>query len=77
MVFTGHQRQLLENGADPAPALGAGHFQIQQRQLDVFENGQLVDEVETLEDEADVSLAQMGPFFFGISGYLFFPVVSR
>ena len=35
----------------------AGHAAIGQRQLDVFENGQVADEIEALEDEADLAIA--------------------
>ena len=41
---------------------------IEQRQLDILQHSQLVDQVEALEDEADGVLAQLGQPGFGIAG---------
>ena len=37
---------------------------IEQRQLDILAHGQFVDQVEALEDEADVALARVGKLAF-------------
>ncbi len=42
-------------------ALAAGHAAIGERQLDVLEHRQVADQVECLEDEADLAVADPGP----------------
>ncbi len=49
----------LQHGIDPLLAFGRWHFLVQQGQFDVIEHGEFVDQVETLEDEADVVFAQL------------------
>ena len=44
---------------DAVFAFRRAHFEVGQRQFDVFIDVELVDEVETLEDEADVALAEL------------------
>ena len=56
-VGDGHS---LHHGRDPLLALRGADVQVAQRQLYVFIDVQLVDEVEALEHEADVALAELG-----------------
>jgi uncharacterized protein YbbC (DUF1343 family) len=58
----------LEHAVDLAFALTRGDARVQQRQLDVFADRELVDEIEALEDEADVLLAELCAPAFGIAG---------
>ena len=51
----------LERLVNTFLALVAGHSPISQRQLDVFVNRQITDQVKRLEDEADVPIPNMGP----------------
>ena len=69
MIFTGNELQLLQHLIHDLFALSRGNAKIEQRQLDVFKNGQLVDEIKALEDKPDVSLAHFGPLFFGVFRY--------
>ncbi len=50
---------LLEHGFDALLALGGRHLVVAQWQLDVLEHRELVDEIEALEYEAEVRLAQL------------------
>ena len=50
----------LHHRRDPLLALRRADVQVAQRQLDVLIDVQLVDEVEALEHEADVALAELG-----------------
>src|SRR5687767_13691813 len=50
----------FEHGVDLRLTLTRRGFRVDERQLDVFVNRELVDEVEALEDEADVALADRG-----------------
>ncbi len=50
----------LHHGRNPLFALCGADVQVAQRQLYVFIDVQLVDEVEALEHEADVALAELG-----------------
>jgi len=45
-------------------AFGSFYAKIDQGQLDIFKHGELIDEVEALEYEADVAFAQVGSFAF-------------
>ena len=56
-VHTGH------DGFHTLLALGSRDVHVTQWQLDVLIDIQLVDEVEALEDEADVALAELGAVF--------------
>ena len=56
-VLDGHA---LHDFRDTLLALGGGDVHVAQRQLDVLIHVQLVDEVEALEHEADVALAELG-----------------
>ena len=52
---------LVEHRVDPrACARDAGMIVVEQRKLDILADGQLVDQIEALEDEADVALAGVG-----------------
>ena len=50
----------LHHGGDPLLALRRADVQVAQRQFDVLIDVQFVDEVEALEHEADVALAELG-----------------
>ena len=50
----------LHHGRDPLLALGSTDFHVLERQFDVLIDVELVDEVEALEHEADVALAEFG-----------------
>ncbi len=52
---------------DTLLAFAGRHVVIEQRQLDVLGDGQLVDQVEVLEDEADVLLADLAALLLRIS----------
>ena len=52
---------LLERLVDPLLALGGRHAAVGQRQLDVLEDREVADEVEALEDEADLAVADARP----------------
>src|SRR6185295_967787 len=43
-------------------ALGAGHSAVGERQLDVFVDGQIADQIKRLEDESDLAVADTRPF---------------
>ena len=47
---------VVEDSVYPLLALLPGHAQIEQRQLDILIDGQLVDQIERLKDEADRAL---------------------
>jgi hypothetical protein len=47
----------FECGGDPVSALRHGHLAVEERELDVLTDGQIADEVERLEDEADLAVA--------------------
>ena len=47
----------LERGFDPLRALGGPHAAVGERQLDVLEHGQVANQVEALEDESDLAVA--------------------
>ncbi len=51
---------LVHHLVDTALALGGGDVVVEQGQLDILAHRQLVDQVEALEDEADVGLAHVG-----------------
>ena len=53
----------------PFLALLLGRAQVDKRKLDVLVHGQFVDQVEALEHEADVILAQVGPLPLGVAGH--------
>ena len=53
-----------------APALGSLDAHVDQRQLDILEDIQLVDQVERLEDEADVALAELRAVFLSETAHL-------
>ena len=54
------QAHLLECGAHERTALAAGQAAVDKRQLNVFKGSQCRDEVESLEDEADLAVADAG-----------------
>ena len=55
---------LVEHSLDPLPALRCRVIVIEQRELDILAHRKLVDQVEALEDEADVALARVGELRF-------------
>ncbi len=59
---------LLEHRLDLGAALVGSHFGVHQRQLDVLIHGELVDQVEALEHETDMRLANRGAFALRIGG---------
>ena len=61
---------LLQHCLHALLALRRWNFVVCEWQLHVFVDGQLVDEIEALEHEADVRLAQVGPLALGIIGHL-------
>ena len=50
----------LEHGGDTLFALASPHVEVFEWQLDVLEDVEFVDEVEALEDESDIALAETG-----------------
>ena len=56
-VLDGHARHDV---VDTLFALGGGNVHVAQRQFDVLKHVEFVDEVEALEHEADVALAELG-----------------
>src|SRR5258707_14329917 len=52
----------LERLSDVRLPLRRAHASIGQRQLDVFKNGQVADEIKALENEADFAIANAGTF---------------
>ena len=60
VVHAGGEAHALEGGEGQPPALGAGEAPVDERQLHVVEHAQVVDQVEGLEDEADLLVAQAG-----------------
>ena len=51
---------LVHHLVDPGAPLARGDVVVEQRKLDILADGELVDEIEGLEDEADVPLAEVG-----------------
>ena len=51
---------LLQGFVDPLLALDAGHPTVCQRQFDVLVYGEIADQVESLEDETDLPVADVG-----------------
>ena len=47
------------------------HVEVQQRHLHVFSDAQLINEIEALEDETDIALAQVGKARFRIARHIF------
>ena len=62
MITTVHDLHFIQNDLYPLLALRSFNAQVDQRKFDVLKNGELIDQVETLEYESDVTLAQIGPF---------------
>ena len=54
----GGEPDALEAAAGALAPLARGHLAVEQRRLDVLEHGELRDQVEGLEDEADAAVAQ-------------------
>ncbi len=63
-VFFGYHVEAVEKFGHAALALRRGRTFVQQRRLDVFIDGQLVDEMVGLEHEADVVAVQFGALLF-------------
>ena len=61
----------LQHGLHPLVALRGRHLLIKERQHHVFSNRQFVDQVETLENEADIVFANAGQLPFGVAGNIF------
>src|SRR5437868_6024277 len=57
MSHTVRHAHLLERAMNTLFTFGCAHLAIGERQLDVFIDGEITDEVETLEDEADLLVA--------------------
>src|SRR5690606_21446375 len=51
-------------------SFGRGDLQVKQRQFHIFEDGELVDQVKALKDEANRALSQLGALAFSIAGLL-------
>src|SRR5437762_12089888 len=51
---------LVEHAVDPLLARGATVIVIEKRELDILADSQLVDQIEALENEADIGLARFG-----------------
>lgn len=64
------QADELEQLQRPALPLGAGCAGVDERQLDVLEQVEAGQEVEGLEDEADVDVARLGALAFVEAGYV-------
>src|SRR3546814_4168737 len=60
---------LVHHLVGAALALAGGDVVIQQRQLDILTDRQFVDEVEALEDEAEILLATIGQLRLGKAGH--------
>jgi len=59
-----HDLHLVQHGFDALFSFRTFYTEIYEREFNVFEDGELVDEVKALEDEADVAFAQIGAFAF-------------
>src|SRR5665213_2596658 len=57
-----HETDALQRCRDPAAALRATHAAVEERDFDILGNIEIVDQVEALEDEADVPAAQAREF---------------
>ena len=55
-------RTSLERAEDALLALGRRHTAVTQRQLDVFKNREIADQVERLKNEPDLAVADTGSF---------------
>ena len=55
---------------DPGAPLRGGDVVVEQGELDILAHAKLVDEIEALEDEADVALAEVGELGLGQAGDL-------
>jgi len=60
----------FEHGIYLGMALGLVQLEVDQRQFDVFKDGELIDQIKTLEDESQVAFAQMGALAFLEFGHL-------
>ena len=58
----------FEGSSYPYLAFGWTHTGIHERERDVVEDAQLIDQVEALEDKADVALAQLGSAALVVAG---------
>ena len=69
VVATVHDLHFVEDYLYALFSFGAFDAEIYEGEFYVFENGELVDEVKTLENEADVAFAEVGAFAFVEMGY--------
>jgi len=70
MVLARHELHLLQHRQHPFLPGRGRDAEIEQRQLHILKHRQLVDEVEALEDEADIRFAELGPPALGVAGNL-------
>src|SRR5262249_17970535 len=61
VIFTMTHLDALESLLDTARPLGARHVTIEERELDVLSHGKISDQVEGLEDEADLLVSYARP----------------
>ena len=64
VVAAVHDLHFIEDHFYALFPFGAFYAEIDKGEFDVFENGQLIDQVEALEYEADITFAKVGPFAF-------------
>ncbi len=66
MVAAAGDAHLIQHLVHTPTAFRAGYFQVKQRQLHVFEYRQFIDQIETLEHEADVLFSEIGALSLGV-----------
>ena len=66
-----HDLHLFQNLVDHFFPFRCCNAKIQEREFDVFEHRQLIDQIETLKDKTDVRFPHVGPLALGIFGNLF------
>ena len=78
-IFLRHDLEAIESVGDQALPLTARNVFIRKRQVDVFLNGEVVEQVIALEDHSDILLRQFAPLlaFQLVDGLLAEPVFAR
>ena len=67
----------LQRRLDAGPAFAAGEAAVEERDLDILGHGQVVDQIEALEDEADVFTPKPGQLSLRASADLFAEELER
>src|SRR5580658_9922131 len=59
-----HDLHFIEDGFDSLFPFGSFDTEVDQGEFDIFEYGQLVDQIKALEHETDIPFAKVGAFAF-------------